>query len=155
MQVSLSHTIQGRLNGQVLNFLQPNLLIEGVNVLQLVWEKPVITVYRERFGKPEREAFVALKARKLVVSRKEEGDKFNCILEDFFPIMGEIDPVFTKEGKADRYVLCWFDDQEDDFGKAFRRLTGVTFQEGSRCVTDEKGKRTYNANFEAKHGKLE
>jgi hypothetical protein len=126
-----------------------------VIVLQFVWEKPVITVYRERFGKPEREAFVALKARKLVVSRKEEDSKFNCALTDFFPIMGELDYVSTKEGKADRYVLCWFDDKVDDFGKAFRRLTGVTFPAGIKCVTDEKGKISCNADFEAKHGKLE
>ena len=128
---------------------------KGVLVLQFVWEKPVITVYRERFGKPEREAFVALKARKLVVSREDESTKFNCALTDFFPIMGELDYVSTKEGKADRYVLCWFDDNIDDFGKAFRRLIGVTFPNGIKCVTDEKGKISCNADFEAKHGKLE
>jgi len=126
-----------------------------VKVLQFVWEKPVITFYRERFGKPEREAFVAVKARKLVVSRREEGSKFDCALNDFFPIMGELDYVSTKEGKADTYVLCWFDDKEDDFSKAFRRLTGVTFPEGTKFVTDEKGKRSYSVKFEAKHGKLE
>ena len=126
-----------------------------MRVLQFVWVKPVITFYKERFGTPEREAFVAVKARKLVVSRKEEGDKFNCVIEDFFPIMGELEYVSTNEGKADRYVLCWFDDLEDAFGKAFRRLTGVTFSEGIKCVTDEKGKKTCNVNFEAKHGKLE
>jgi len=123
--------------------------------LQFVWEKPVITFYKERFVKPEREAFVAVKARKLVISGKEEGDKFNCILEDFFPIMGELDYVSTQKGKADRYVLCWFDDKDNDFGEAFRRLTGVTFSEGIKCVTDEKGKKTYNTHFVAKHGKLE
>ena len=69
--------------------------------------------------------------------------------------MGEIDVTSTKEGKADIYILCWFDDQEDDFGKAFRRLTGITFPEGIKCVTDEKGKRTCNTNFEAQYGKLE
>jgi len=69
--------------------------------------------------------------------------------------MGDIDYLSSKEGKADRYVLCWFDDREDDFGKAFRRLTGVTFPEGTKFVTDEKGKRSYSAKFEAKHGKLE
>jgi hypothetical protein len=126
-----------------------------VNVLQFVWEKPVITFYKERFGKPEREAFVAVKARKLVVSTKDEGAKFSCVLKDFFSIIGNLDYVSTKEGKADRYVLCWFDDRDDDFGKAFRRLTGVTFAEGIKCVTDEKGKGTCNARFEAKHGKLE
>jgi hypothetical protein len=126
-----------------------------VNVLQFVWEKTVITFYKERFGKPEREPFVAVKARKLVVSRKEEGAKFGCVLKEFFPIMGALDYVSSKDGKADRYVLCWFDDKEDDFGKAFRRLTGVTFPEGITCVTDEKGKISCDAGFEAKHGKLE
>jgi len=126
-----------------------------VNVLQFVWEKPVLTFYRERFGKPEREAFVAVKARKLVVSGTEEDTKFKCALQDFFPIMGELDYVSSKEGKADRYVLCWFDDTVDDFGKAFRRLTGVTFPQGIKCVTNEKGKISCNADFEAKHGKLE
>ena len=122
--------------------------------MQFVWEKPVITGYRERFGKQEKEAFVAVKARKLVVSKKD-GAGFKCVLEDFFPIMGDIDCVSTKEGRADSYVLCWFDDREDDFAKAFRRLTGVNFKEGIKCVTDEKGKMKCNASFEAKHGKLE
>ena len=123
--------------------------------MQFVWEKPVITFYKERFGRPEREAFVAVKTRKLVVSTKDESTEFSCVLKDFFSIIGDIDYVSTKEGKADRYVLCWFDDRDDDFGKAFRRLTGVTFAEGIKCVTDEKGKKTCNARFEAKHGKLE
>jgi hypothetical protein len=123
--------------------------------LESVWEKPVITFYREKFGKPEREAFAVVKARRLVTSREERDSKFRCTIEDFFPLMGEIDSLSTKEGKADRYVLCWFDDSEDDFGRAFRRLTGATFPEGIKFVTDEKGKRTYNASFEAEHGKLE
>ena len=114
----------------------------------------MITGYRERFGKQEKEAFVAVKARRLVVSKKD-GAGFKCVLEDFFPIIGDIDCVSTKEGRADSYVLCWFDDREDDFAKAFRRLTGVNFNEGMKCVTNEKGKMTCNASFEAKHGKLE
>jgi hypothetical protein len=126
-----------------------------VKVLQLVWDKPVITFYKERFGKPEREPFVAVKARKLVVTKKGENAKIGCVLEDFFPIMGKLDYVSSKEGKADRYVLCWFDDKQNDFSKAFRRLTGVAFPEGIKCVTDEKDKMSCNAGFEAKHGKLE
>ena len=125
-----------------------------MNDLQFIWEKPVITIYRERFGKQEKEAFVAVKARRLVVSTKGDAE-FNCALEDFFPIMGNINYVSTKEGKADSYVMCWFDDREDDFGKAFRRLTGVNFKEEIKCVTDKKGKITCNASFDAKHGKLE
>ena len=126
-----------------------------MRVLQFVWEKPVITFYRERFGKPEREAFVVVQARRLTVQRNGGSNKLGCNLEDFFHLMGDVDCISTDEGKADRYVLCWFDNREDDFGKAFRRLTGVTFSEGTSCVTDERGKRTYRATFEAKHGKLE
>jgi hypothetical protein len=69
--------------------------------------------------------------------------------------MGELDYVSSKEGKADRYVLCWFDDTVDDFGKAFRRLIGVIFPQGIKCVANENGKISCNADFEAKHGKLE
>ena len=123
--------------------------------MQFVWNKPVLTFYRERSGTPEREAFVVVKARKLVVYRKEETAKLGCVLEDFFSIMGKLDYVSSKEGKADSYVLCWFDDNVDDFGNAFRRLTGVTFQEGIKCTTNEKGKITCNSRFEANHGKLE
>jgi hypothetical protein len=123
--------------------------------LDSVWEKPVITFYKERLGKPERKAFAVVKARRLVVSRKEKNAKLSCSIEDFFPLMGEIDFISTKEGKADRYVLCWFDDSENDFGRAFRRLTGTTFPEGIKHVTDEKGKRSYNASIKAEDGKLE
>lgn len=122
--------------------------------MQFVWDKPVITVYKERFGKQEKEPFVAVKARKLTVSEQDNGAGFSCSLDEFFPIMGKIDYISTKEGKADTYVMCWFDDNEDDFGKAFRRLTGVTFRE-AECETDKKGKITCNASFSAKHGKLE
>jgi hypothetical protein len=123
--------------------------------LESIWEKPVITFYLERFGKPEREAFLVIKARRLTVSRKDESSKLRCSLEDFFPLMGDIEYISTEEGKADRYVLCWFDDRYDDFGEAFRRLTGVNFPEGIKCVKDKKGKISCNADFEAKQGKLE
>lgn len=126
-----------------------------IDILDYVWEKPVITFYKERFGKPERKAFVVVKARRLAISRNEEDAKLSCSLEDFFPLMGEISHLSTEDGKADRYVLCWFDDSEDDFGRAFRRLTGVTFEEGIKCTTDEKGKQTYNTSFKAEHGKLQ
>ena len=52
------------------------------------------------------------------------------------------------------YIGFIDDDTVDDFGKAFRRLTGVTFHEGIKCTTDKKGKITCNASFKAKHGKL-
>jgi len=126
-----------------------------VKFLQFAWRKPVLTFYRERFGKPEREAVVVVQAMRLSIVKNDSDDKLRCTLEDFFPLMGDIDYISSNEGKADRYVLCWFDDRDDDFGKAFRRLTGVTFPEEPKCVTDEKSKRSYSVQFEAKHGKLE
>ena len=68
--------------------------------------------------------------------------------------MGNLDYITSEEGKSDRYVLCWFDDSEDNLNSAFRRLTGVTFNEGIECITDKKGKVTCNSRFKAKHGKL-
>jgi hypothetical protein len=122
--------------------------------LELVWEKPVIVFYKERLEKPQRKAFLVVKARRLEISRVEEGTKFKGSINDFFPFMGDIDYISSKDGISDRYVLCWLDDKEDDFSKAWRRLTGVTFPGGITFITDEKGKRTYNANFEAEQGKL-
>ena len=124
--------------------------------MELVWNKPVIIFYKERRKQPERRAFAVVKARELSFSRVEEKEaKFDGNIKDFFPLMGDFDNISSKEGIADRYVLCWFDDEEDDFTKAWRRLTGVTFPAGINFVTDKKGKKTYNAAFKAEHGKLE
>ena len=121
-----------------------------------VWNKPVIIFYKERRKQPERRAFAVVKARELSFSRAEEKEaKFDGNIKDFFPLMGDLDYISSNEGIADRYVLCWFDDEEDDFIKASRRFTGVTFPAGINFVTDKKGKRTYNATFKAEHGKLE
>jgi len=123
--------------------------------LELAWEKPVIVFYKERLKKPERKAFAVIKARRLVISRAEESAKFRGDIKDFFPFMGDIDYIYSTEGISDRYVLCWLDDKEDNFSKAWRRLTGVTFPAGITFITDENGKRTYNASFKAEQGKLE
>ena len=122
--------------------------------MQFVYEKPVLTIYKERFEKPEKEPFVAVKARKIVISKTEKEMDYNCVLKDFFPIMGNLDYITSEEGKSDRYVLCWFDDSEDNLNSAFRRLTGVTFNEGIECITDKKGRVTCNSRFKAKQGKL-
>ncbi len=123
--------------------------------MDLVWEKPVLIFFKERFEKPEAKAFAVIKAKRLIVTRKEEKAEFSGSIKDFFSLMGDIDYISSEEGMSDRYVLCWFEDREDDFNKAWRRLTGVTFPEGIAYVTDEKGKRTYNSDFKAKQGKLE
>jgi len=108
--------------------------------LELAWEKPVIVFYKERLEKPQRKAFLVVKARSLENSRVEEGAKFRGSLNDFFPFMGDIDYISSKEGISDRYVLCWLDDKEDDFSKAWRRLTGFNFPAGITFITNEKGK---------------
>jgi len=123
--------------------------------LELIWEKPVIIFYKERLKKPERKAFAVVKAMRLAVSQVEEqGAKFSGNIKDFFPLMGDVDYISSTEGTADRYVMCWFDDEEDDFSKSWRRLSGVAFPTGITFLTDGKGKRTYNASFKAEHGKL-
>ncbi len=122
--------------------------------LDFVWEKPVIVFYRERREKPERRAFAVVKARKMVVSQSEEETEFRGEITDFFPLMGDIDYISTGEGASGRYVLCWFEDEEDDFSKAWRRLTGVTFPKGIAYLIDKGGKRTYKSNFRATKAKL-
>lgn len=122
--------------------------------MELAWEKPVIIFYKERLKKPETKAFAVVKARRLVVTGVEKGAKLGGNMKNFFPLMGDIDYISSTEGMSDRYVVCWFDDKEDDFGKAWRRLAGVSFPVGITFTSDKEGKRTYNANFKAEHGKL-
>ncbi len=122
--------------------------------MDLVWEKPVVVFYKERFDEPERKAFLVAKAWKLVISRAKEHDRLIGSIKDFFPLMGDIDYISSEEGISDHYVLCWFDDEEDDLSRAWRRLTGVTFPEGVSLRVTEKKKKTYNTDFEAKGGKL-
>ena len=114
---------------------------------ELNWHKPVLSFYRENNEQPEREAFAVVKAQKLTVSEK---DGFNCKIEDFFCLMGDVDQV-SSTGK---YVVCWFDDSIEDFYAGFRRLSGVTFPSGIIFTVDKRDKRTYNTIFEAKHAKL-
>jgi hypothetical protein len=111
------------------------------------WEKPVLVFYRERRDQPERKAFAVVKTRKLVVSRVEGEIEVNGTIDEFFPLMGDIDDIATGTSSSERYVLCWFDDDEDDVANAWRRLTGVTFPNGVTRTTNDKGKRTYHATF--------
>ncbi len=121
--------------------------------MESVYNKPVLTFYRERQDKPERETFAVVKAKKLSVS-KSENAQLSGTIQDFFPLMGDVDCISSAEGKVDRYVVCWFDDAEPDMDKSFRRLTGVTFPNGLSCAENERGKKTYNSSFKANHGIL-
>ena len=119
------------------------------------WEKPVVVFYKEREKPREKKALVAIKARKISVFNQTVGKKLRGELEEFFPLIGDFEYLFTDEGKTDNYVMCWFDDTEDDFNTAFRRLTGVVFPQGIQCEINDKGKKVCNATFSAKQGKLQ
>ena len=121
--------------------------------MDLVWNKPVLTFYRERIPR-ENEPFAVVKAIKLTVKKSEKTGYWGTI-NSFFPLMGDLDCLSSVEGKEEYYVICWFDDKVEDLNESFRRLAGVTFPYDVSYILDERGKRTYNARFTAKIGKLE
>jgi hypothetical protein len=121
---------------------------------QFVWNKPVLTLYRDRRQQPEREPFAVVQAKKLTVTTTEK-KTVDGHIEDFFALMGNLVYVSFKGGESDRYIMCWFDDKVDDFYQAGRRLVGVTFPPNMSFTVDERGKRTYNTTFKAEYGKLE
>jgi hypothetical protein len=119
---------------------------------ELVYNKPVLCIFKERDTNPEIDPFVVVKAKKLTVAK--EGSNYSGKVQDFFTLMGDADYLSTSEGAADHYVMCWFDDAEPDMTKDLRRLRGVTFKGEVTCDLNESGKRTYNAAFNAEHAKL-
>ena len=121
--------------------------------MDYVLRKPVLTLYRERIPR-EKDPFAVVKALKLAVSKSEK-EGYNGIINSFFPLMGNLDCLSSVEGKKDIYVICWFDDNVESLNKSYRRLAGVTFTSEVQYVVDERGKRTYDARFKAKMGKLE
>jgi hypothetical protein len=113
------------------------------------WKKPVIVFYRERRER-ESKAFLVIKARSLAVSKKD--GVYIGSISDFFPLMGDMDYLTSEKGDKEKYVFCWFNDEEDDLDKAWLRLIGVTLSD-VQYITDDKGKKTYQAKFQALHGK--
>ncbi|MFH0897078.1 MAG: hypothetical protein V1850_03395 [Candidatus Bathyarchaeota archaeon] len=95
--------------------------------MEYVWEKPVIVFYKKRIRKPERKAFSVVKASRLEVWMNEGETNLEGGIKDFFPLMGDIDYLSSEKGKSESYVVCWFEDKEDDFKKAWMRLVGVAF----------------------------
>ena len=120
---------------------------------ELVWNKPVVCIFKERDVNPEIDPFVVVKAKKIAVSRSA-GSEVTGKLEDFFTLMGDADYLLSPEGAVDHYVMCWFDDTEPEMTKDLRRLRGVTLNGKVTRVLNESGKRTYNASFKAKHSRL-
>jgi hypothetical protein len=125
---------------------------EEIVLPELVWKKPVVCIFKERYPTFEVDPFVVVKAKALSISNS--AGKFTGTLADFFTLMGDADYLSTAEGVADRYVMCWFDDAEPNQTKDLRRLKGVSFTSKVTFVINEGGKRTYNADFKAEHAKL-
>ncbi|MGD6934529.1 MAG: hypothetical protein ACQCN5_10020 [Candidatus Bathyarchaeia archaeon] len=119
---------------------------------QHVWNKPVISIFKERNVTPEVEPFVVVKARKLVVNQTE--NSISGSIHDFFRLMGDVDYLSSTEGVSDHYVLCWFDDTIPEMTGDFRKLAGVRFDGNVKLEIGQNGKRTYNATFTAKAAKL-
>jgi hypothetical protein len=119
---------------------------------ELLWKKPVICIFKERDVNPEIDPFVVVKAAELTLT-KQKDSAYVGTMKDFFTLMGDADYLRSNEGKADHYVMCWFDDTEPDTTKDLRRLNGVTLKGEVTCVLNQAKKRTYNASFEAKHAK--
>jgi hypothetical protein len=117
-------------------------------------EKPAIVFYRERIEKPDREAFAVIKAQRLSLAPVPQGEGYEGVIEDFFPLMGDIEPVTSDAGREDRYILCWTDDAEEDPDRSWKRLIGVTFPDEIDITVNERGKKTYNAKFSAAKGKI-
>jgi hypothetical protein len=118
------------------------------------WKKPVICIFRERNINPETDPFVVIRAKQVTVQEDSEAN-YRGTISDFFTLMGDADYLSTPEGKADHFVLCWFDDREEDMTKDLRRLRGVHIEGEVACSENEKThKRTYNASFTASQAKI-
>jgi hypothetical protein len=120
-----------------------------------VWKKPVICIFKERSGDHwESDPFVVIKAKHVTVIAGNN-PKFSGVIEDFFTLMGDAEYISSPEGKADHYVMCWFDDTEPDMTKDLRRLRGVRFNgEVTHSENPKTHKRTYNGTFTAEQAKI-
>ncbi|MFH1327678.1 MAG: hypothetical protein ABIH76_02320 [Candidatus Bathyarchaeota archaeon] len=118
--------------------------------MKTIFEKPVIVFFKEKIGEKETEPFAVVKALRLEVNQDKTNKTYRGNITDFFTYMGNVDVISSKKGP---YILCWMDDMEDDFKKAWRRMTGVIFPKGT-SFKKSANKRTYQASFEAKHAKL-
>jgi len=127
--------------------------LKGNVLSELVWNKPVVCIFKERDVNPETDPFVVVKAKKITLTRLDNG-KVAGKLQDFFTLMGDADYLTSAKGAVDHYVVCWFDDTEPDMTRDLRRLRGVTLQGKVTCDVNANGKRTYNAAFKAEHAKL-
>ena len=95
---------------------------------EMNWKKPVICIFKERAKDDwQSDPFVVLKAKEVTLIQ-QESPKFSGKIEEFFTLMGDTDYLSSPEGKADHYVLCWFDDTEPDMTKELSFTTALHFK---------------------------
>jgi hypothetical protein len=130
-------------------------MFEECFLSEKVWKKPVLCIFKERSGGDwQSDPFVVIKARQVTLTDSGKEPKYTGKLEDFFTLMGDADYLASVEGKADHYVMCWFDDTEPDMTKDLRRLRGVRLTEIFCTVNNKTRKRTYNAAFNTQYAQL-
>lgn len=146
-----------QLDKAFLKFIYPSKtrLFRGICLLESVWKKPVICIFKERSKENwESDPFVVIKARQVTLAPGESA-KFSVKIEDFFTLMGDADYLSSAEGKIDNYVMCWFDDTIPDMTRDLCRLRGVRVSGDVTCSLNEQThKRTYNASFSAEQAQI-
>jgi hypothetical protein len=105
-------------------------------------------LYREYQDQPTREAVAVIRARRLALIENENKDTLTGRIEDFFPLMGDLDNIQPDPESENLYVLCIYNEGEKPFDHP-DRITGVTFLEGLSFIRDQQGKRTYHSTFQA------
>jgi hypothetical protein len=117
-------------------------------VIDKIWEKPVIVLYREDHNQQTRDALAVLRARRLTLIEEEGNDEITGRIEDFFPLMGDISGLQGEPKDVKHYILCVYNDNEKPYDQP-DRISGVVFPEGLSFIRDQYGKRTYHGSFQA------
>ena len=118
--------------------------------------RPVVQIFLERIDDPQKEPLTVIKCMSDMIIREEENRShlFGGEIQSFFPLMGQLNFLKKQSGLSDRYVLCWFDDREEDFNLSWKRLNGVRFSEQPVLISGQKRKPAYNVSFTATAGHL-
>ena len=112
-----------------------------------VWQRPVLTLYPFEKEAPVSSPQVVLKSRKFEISYDENDSPVSGRIEDFFPLMGDLDTINSVEGRKKSYILCWHEDDDPDFFHSQRKLVSIRFNKAFEVKTDDRGKRSYNCEF--------
>ncbi|HMF30776.1 MAG TPA: hypothetical protein VKK79_05145 [Candidatus Lokiarchaeia archaeon] len=103
-------------------------------------KKAVLQLITEDSSEP----FAVIRAKELVVHSKSPEKDFPGQIDQFFPLMGTLDPL-KDEGAT--CVICWIDNKDDEW----KKLQGVKFH-SFEDISEEKP--LYRVKFVAKTAML-